>query len=381
VIDVPSSPDSSFRQRPLLALFPPVGTADAAPSSRPVQTHATPARDHERAFGLTEAPFAAHADPRFLFPSAEHERATNALLEAVRRRDGVVIVTGAPGCGKTLLSRTILERMDRRTLTSIVADPVRTIEELLSIVLAGFGVISSVALWRANEAGRREKLETALHDFLFSLTPLQAFGVLWIDDIDRFAPALLRELVAVIGGHVKEHRLQLVLVGDNGVDHTLGLFDVDTLAGGVPSRVTVGPLSADEITPYVLHRLDVAGSSRHVSFDDAAAARVRALTGGVPASVNALCDRALEIGHAEGVAELDAAVLEQAAEQLGLGTGTRRRWTDAVIVLLVIVVFSAAGGSAAALLFRQRVAQLLHPTAHSDTGMRGHPPASNTPTR
>lgn len=381
MIDVPSPSDSSFRQRPLLALFPPAGSADAVPLTRPVHTHATPPRDHERAFGLTEAPFAPHPDPRFLFPSTEHERATDALLEAGRRRDGVVAVSGAPGCGKTLLGRTFLQRADRRTLFALVADPVRTIEELLSIVLAGFGVISSVALWRANEAGRRDKLEATLHDFLFSLTPLQAFAVLWIDDVDRFAPALLGELIATIGTHVKEHRLQLVLVGSDEIDRALAPLNLDTLAGGVSSRVTIGPLAENEITPYILHRLDVAGSSRHVSFDDDVSPRVRVLTDGVPATVNALCDRALEIGYGEGVTEIDRTVIDQAAEQLGLGSGARRRWTHAAVILLVIVVFGAVGGSAAAFLLRERVIQLLHRTRPGAVGQLNGPPPSNEPTR
>lgn len=353
--DIPPSPESSFRERPLLALFPPAAAAEPRTSTR-VQPQPSPARDHERAYGLSEAPFTQHIDLRFLYVSAEHERVMQELLAAVRRRDGLVTLTGSAGTGKTLLSRAVVDRLDRRTLTSVVTDPVQTIEGLLSIVLANFGVISSGALWRAMEPGRREKLDAALHDFLHSLAPLEAVALLWIDDVERFPDEILQELVALVGGHVKARRLQLVLSGGDSLEQVLGRLDLDAAVGGISTRLTLGPLTEQEIEPYVLRRLDVAGSSHHVSFDDAVSPRVIRLTGGIPAAINALCDRALEFAYVEGVAEIDRDVIDQAADSLDGRAGGRRRWTDAIVLFLVIVVSSATGGSLAALLLRQRVA-------------------------
>jgi general secretion pathway protein A len=356
VSDTPESQESSFRTRPLLALFPPAGTATPRQSAHSVP--ATPARAQERAYGLDEQPFAQSADPRFRYASAEHERITEELLATVRRRDGLVVLSGADGTGKTLFSRTVSERLDRRVLTSVLLEPPKSFEELLSVILANFGVISDVARERAMEPGRREKLVAALHDFLHSLTPLDAFAVLWIDDADQFPDRLLNQLIAVVGGHVAAHQLQLVLAGGSGIDALLERIAPDSTLGGIATRLTLGPLNEDEIAPYIFHRLDVAGSSRHVSFDETVSPRVMRLTGGVPAAVNALCDRALEVGYVEGVAEIDASVIERAAESLDLPADDTR-WTDMLLTVAVSVCGAITGGSIAAFLLHHRVAQLL----------------------
>ena len=60
-------------------------------------------------FGLKEKPFGKTPDPRFLFLSKGHEEALARLEYAVEDRE-IALLTGEVGCGKTTLSRALMDR-------------------------------------------------------------------------------------------------------------------------------------------------------------------------------------------------------------------------------------------------------------------------------
>ena len=69
---------------------------------------------YEQFFGLGEAPFSLAPNPRFLFESASHAAALAQVAYAIERREPLVVITGEIGTGKTLLCRTVLQRMGGR---------------------------------------------------------------------------------------------------------------------------------------------------------------------------------------------------------------------------------------------------------------------------
>src|SRR5262249_53190454 len=106
-------------------------------------------RTYERFYELIEKPFQPAPDPRFFYRSAPHERVGQELLTAIRKRAGLVMLTGDAGAGKTTLCRVAIEELDRHTLTSLIADPAVSADELLQQILADFGVLSRDELARA----------------------------------------------------------------------------------------------------------------------------------------------------------------------------------------------------------------------------------------
>ena len=79
---------------------------------------------YEAHFGLVESPFSLTPDPRFLFESRSHSEALAHVMSALRRREALVVITGEVGTGKTMLCRTVLERLQRRTF--LRASPTRS---------------------------------------------------------------------------------------------------------------------------------------------------------------------------------------------------------------------------------------------------------------
>ena len=82
-----------------------------------------------------------NSDPRFLY-AARRTRPVRELLGGIRRREGLLVLTGEIGTGKTMLCRAVLRNLGRKTFSSFVPDPFASREDLLKMLLIDFGVMS-----------------------------------------------------------------------------------------------------------------------------------------------------------------------------------------------------------------------------------------------
>ncbi|MSO56363.1 MAG: hypothetical protein EXQ55_05490 [Acidobacteria bacterium] len=85
---------------------------------------------YEPYYGLREKPFSLSVDPKFLYKSPSHAAAYEDLLLGIRRREGLIVLTGDIGTGKTTLCRAVLENLDRKTFSTFVPDPFVSREDL-----------------------------------------------------------------------------------------------------------------------------------------------------------------------------------------------------------------------------------------------------------
>ena len=133
---------------------------------------------YEDFYGFVQRPFSLTPDPRFLYRSESHDLALQQVWQAIRRKEGFIVLTGDIGTGKTTLCRTLLEQFDQTTFTALILNPFLSVEELLREVLLSFGVVSKDALksGRLSTASKHELVRT-LHDFLLSLVPLHGSAV------------------------------------------------------------------------------------------------------------------------------------------------------------------------------------------------------------
>jgi len=296
---------------------------------------------YEQFFGLSDAPFSLAPNPRYLFESASHVHALQQLAYATERREPVVVVTGEIGSGKTLLCRTVLQRLDRgTTFVSVINNPLLGRDDLLKQMLQDFGVISTDRA-TAPEASRHD-LVHALEAFLTSLISLDAHAVVMIDEAQHMQPEVLEQIRLLSNIDAPSGtRLQIMLVGPPELESVLARPDLRQFQQRVSRRVRLEPLREDELQSYIEHRLVVGraasalpgagdlaealaqwnGEKEGVTFTPDAVRAIWRGSGGLPRVVNLLCDRALEAAYHRQLRTIDADLVEAgAAERLPQGT-------------------------------------------------------------
>ena len=354
----PASEPAAPRPRPLLDLFAPArpdgerkpaAMADTLPSPHslgPGETRPPPIAPPYGAFyDLRQTPFGLSSDPRFFYASASHAHVLNAVLEAIHTAEGLIVLTAPEGVGKTTICRMAERDLDRRTLVALVVEPPQTIEQLLQTVLVDFGVVSVDLAGAAHL--QLDALTSTLASFLKSLVSLRANAVIVIDEAQSVPVGVLRAAADLIAGLELPRQLQVVLAGEPALTSIVKRAGVRAPTGRTGIHVELRPLDDEEIAPYVRHRLRTADSRARVDFSPAAIGRLYLASRGVPREVNRLCERALVDGASRGANVIDAALVDRAAQELGLqvpGAQARpavRRAVMAVAVLALVLVGTA----------------------------------------
>ncbi len=313
---------------------------------------------YEEYYGFVQPPFSLTPDPRFLYRSESHDVALQQVWQAIRRKEGFIVLTGDIGTGKTTLCRTLLEQFDQTTFTALMLTPFLTVEELLREVLLSFGVVSKDALrsGRLATASKHELIRT-LHDFLLSLVPLHGSAVLIIDEAQHLSTDVLEEIRILSNLETNDQKLlQIVIVGQLNLLDLLHKAELRQLDQRISIRCSLKALTREEVEAYVTHRLWVARGSTSVSFTPKAFDLVHAVSGGVPRMINLICDRALMVACGAQSSRISEEQVVAAAGQIGLeipkgkvrgersagATGSSQRSLVPVLVLLGLV---ASGGA------------------------------------
>ena len=299
---------------------------------------------YEPYYGLDEKPFSLSPDPRFLYRSASHAPVLRDLVAAIRRREGLIVLTGDIGTGKTTLCRAVIEQLDRKTFTTFVPDPFVTREDLLKTMLIDFGVMSVDDLVKGRLKGAsRPDLGFPLYEFLRSLEPLDAFAVLVIDEVQNLSLPLLEEIRILSDLEAGRKLLQVVLVGQPEFDDHLRLPRMRQIHQRVSVHCQLQPLDRENVTGYVSHRLHTAGATaEQVFLLPEALDLVHEASGGVPRVINLLCDKALAHGQTRHTTRIGAELVRLAMAELRMAVPDDARPAPPPAVAAVATGLAAA---------------------------------------
>src|SRR3989442_7158476 len=137
-------------------------------------------------YGLTEKPFNATPDPRFLYMSPGHREALAQLQYGVLERKGFIVLTGEVGTGKTTLLHALRQRLDGQTAISFVFNSTLPFEGILEYVLEDFGI--------AKGAESQAQRLIALNNFLINHARTGQNTVLILDEAQNLDPTTLEQI-------------------------------------------------------------------------------------------------------------------------------------------------------------------------------------------
>ncbi|MDG2532340.1 AAA family ATPase [Sphingomonas sp. HITSZ_GF] len=244
-------------------------------------------------YGLTGRPFQLTPDPKFWFDTATHRKAMAYLGYGLSQGEGFVVITGDPGVGKTTLMGHLLGEIDRERLNviKIVSTQLRP-EDLLRLVCQGLG-IDSASLNKAEMLGAIERgLHTVARTGRRTLVVVDEAQSLPIESLEELR--MLSNFQA--GGYPL---LQIFLLGQPEFRLTLSDPRLEQLRQRVIAMHHLEPMQADEVEPYLIHRLSCVGWRGKPRFTNDAVAAIHRWSGGSPRRVNQLASRVLLFGAVE----------------------------------------------------------------------------------
>jgi type II secretory pathway predicted ATPase ExeA len=246
--------------------------------------------------------------------SARHRQVLKTLDAGIQDGRGVLLLIGEGGSGKTVLTRALLNGLvGTGVRVGWLPSPDLELAEFHRVLGEGLpdGETPSGDF---PEAFRRYLRDVAVQGQRILLV---------IDDAHALRPELFAELQRLL--EVDQHpngdqigTFNILLVGRSELASLLREPQHATLAMRIKVRCPLGPLTSDEVGRYVAHHLGAAGLGFNWFTQDAIE-EICAQSGGLPRTINLICQRALRAAQQAGASTVDAALIRRsiAAEMAG----------------------------------------------------------------
>ncbi|MGK6319685.1 XrtA/PEP-CTERM system-associated ATPase [Sphingomonas sp. DT-204] len=251
-------------------------------------------------YGLNGRPFQLTPDPRFWFDTATHRKAMAYLGYGLSQGEGFIVITGDIGAGKTTLVGHLMATVDRERLNivTIVSTQIAA-DDLLRTVAAGL---------RVDGAGKsKAELLSAIEKGLHATARAGRRTLLIVDEAQALPVDSLEELRMLsnfqAGGHPL---LQIFLLGQPEFRDRLHDPRLEQLRQRVIAMHHLGPMEAEEVEPYLGHRLSVVGWNGRPRFEPDAVAAMYRWSDGVPRRLNQLAGRVMLFGAIESLDSFSA---------------------------------------------------------------------------
>lgn len=239
-------------------------------------------QDYHLHYALKQAPFGIESDTALFVLSEGHEEALDKLYRGLLARKSLLLVTGAPGTGKTLLLQTLqtlgVERFDYLHLHPQDRHKTSLGNLLLRAVASNED---------GTEPSERNRLQTNrdLRNYLQKARTDGRRMVVVIDDAQELTDAQLHELRQ--WSNLDDHNgtlLQFLLAGQRSLAERLNRHKHTNLKHRIGCRFNLPALTLGETQRYIAHRCRLAGASR-LLFERAVIIRIYSLTRGLPLSL------------------------------------------------------------------------------------------------
>lgn len=259
-------------------------------------------------FGFREKPFSKTPDPRFLFLSHGHREALARLEFVVEERE-IAVLTGDIGCGKTTLSRALMDRLGNKYRFCYIVNPRLNPIEFLRTTARLLDVESL--------ASDKDALLEQIYSAVYASCQSGVCPVLVIDEaqvIDN--PEVFDEIRLLTNFQLDDQNLLAVLVmGQPELRTMLISSRFEPLRQRIALNYHLQPLSLDETMEYLDFRLEAAGGTAGL-FSPDAVQRMFELTGGVPRRLNSMATNALLVAYGSDAAMIDSSIIDEIKDEL-----------------------------------------------------------------
>ena len=244
-------------------------------------------------WGLKWNPFSLEVPPEALLLTPKGESFYWKIEQGLVRDGGFALVTGDPGLGKSVVLRLLADRL--ALLPDLTVGALAHPQSHLADFYREMGALFSCPLKPHNRWGGFQALRATWQAHL-DTTLLRP--VLLIDEAQEMSAAVLSELRLLTSTRFDSRLiLSVVLAGDGRLVERLAQPDLLALGSRIRSRLTLEPLSREELLEHLKHLLATAGNATLMT----------------PQLLDTLCEHAL--GNLRVLANLGGELLAVAAQR------------------------------------------------------------------
>ena len=223
---------------------------------------------------------------QFYHPARVIDAALHAIDRAIRRAEGISLVVGPPGTGKSLLLAKVAESVA---------------EDFRVALLSGARICTRRALWQSIlvDLGKpfrgidEAELRIAVAEVVRGLAANGSGLVILVDEAHTLPLRLIEELRLLANMPTPLPAVHIVLAGPAALEERLGSPKMESFAQRIAVRSYLEPLDHAETVSYLQTQTKAAGLEWDKCFEPGCDDAVYTAADGVPRLMNQLCDQAL----------------------------------------------------------------------------------------
>ena len=221
----------------------------------------------------------------------------------------IAVLTGDIGCGKTTLSRALMDRLGNEYKFCFIINPrlnaiefLRTTARLLEV---------------ENPAASKDLLLEQINSVVYASCQKGICPVIVIDEAQMINdPEVFDEIRLLTNFQLDDRNLLcVVIMGQPELHNMLTSPRFEPLRQRIAMHYHLQPLSLDETMDYLDFRLEIAGGTPGLFTPDAVQ-KIFDLTGGVPRRINSIATYALLLAYGLDAALIDSVIIDDIKDEL-----------------------------------------------------------------
>lgn len=265
---------------------------------------------YEAFFQLQRRPFASTPDPACWFHCERYQAALDELLVCAEQGQGIGILVGPAGVGKTLVCERLIREIGEPFISVLLRHA--TFHSRRSFLQT---LLSELA--QPFDKGTEQELRLALLPVLRGLGQAGRALLLVVDEAHELSEPLLEEL-RILSDLAEDGKplVRLVLSGQSGLEDKLAHPQLQALSQRIRAHVVLTSLNQAESLDYLDYRITWAGGRLTELFTEEALPQITRAADGIPRCLNQLCDHALLLAYVAEESPVSAKTMADAFEDL-----------------------------------------------------------------